>query len=252
MKIRVLGCDGGLLPGFDQVSFLINDHLIIDAGSICSKLAFKEQHKIKEILITHGHLDHIKDLPFLAENLSLSGAGGSITIFSTNAVLTDIKKNILNGIVWPDFSKVPPDKPIYRLRSIQQPFSIGDLRIEAIPVTHSHSAIGYLISDKKGAVVFSGDTGPTEELWQRANQRSDLKAIFLETSFPAALADLAWQTRHLSVTTLIRELAKIKNKKAPIYLYHLKPMYFEKICSEVRKSGISRLHILRGGKVLKW
>ncbi len=252
MKIRVLGCDGGVLPGFDQVSFFINDHLIIDAGSICSKLSLKEQHQIKEIFITHGHLDHIKDLPFLAENRWLSGAGEFISIFSTYAILTDIKKNLLNGIVWPDFSKIPPEKPIYRLQSIRQPFSIGDLKIEAIPVTHSHSALGYIISDRKGAVIFSGDTGPTDELWQHANRLKNLKAIFLETSFPSALADLAWQTKHLSVTTLIRELSKIENKKAPIYLYHLKPVYFKKIRSEIERSGISRLRILRGGKVFKW
>lgn len=252
MKIRVLGCDGGVLPGFDQVSFFINDHLIIDAGSICSKLSLKEQHRIKEIFITHGHLDHIKDLPFLAENLSLSGAGGSVSIFSTYAILTDIKKNLLNGIVWPDFSKIPPEKPIYRLRSIRQPFSIGDLKIEAIPVTHSHSALGFIISDRKGAVIFSGDTAPTDELWQHANRLENLKAIFLETSFPSALADLAWQTRHLSVTSLLRELSKIKNKTAPIYLYHLKPVYFKKIRSEIKRSGISRLRILRRGKTLTW
>ncbi len=252
MKIRVLGCDGGVLPGFDQVSFFINDHLIIDAGAICSKLSLKEQHQIKEILITHGHLDHIKDLPFLAENLSLSGAGGSVSIFSTYAILTDIKKNLLNGIVWPDFSRIPAEKPIYRLRSIRQPFSIGKLKIEAIPVTHSHSALGFIISDRKGAVIFSGDTAPTDELWQHANRLKNLKAIFLETSFPSALADLAWQTKHLSVTTLIRELSKIKNNTAPIYLYHLKPVYFKMIRSEIKRSGISRLRVLRGGRVFKW
>jgi len=252
MKIRVLGCDGGVLPGFDQVSFLVNDHLVVDAGSICSKLTLKEQHKIKELLITHGHLDHVKDIPFLAENRWLSGAQNAMTIFSTDAILTDIKKNLLNGIVWPDFSKVPSERPIYRLRSIRQPISIEDLKIEAIPVAHSHSALGYIISDRKAAVVFSGDTGPTDELWQIANQKTNLKAIFLETSFPSALADLAWRTKHLSVTSLLREISKIKNKKTPIYLYHLKPMYFKTIRQEIKKSGIPRLHILKRAKTFKW
>ncbi|MBI3018579.1 MAG: 3',5'-cyclic-nucleotide phosphodiesterase [Deltaproteobacteria bacterium] len=253
MKIRVLGCSGGQLPGYFPVSFFMNDHLILDAGSITSCLSLKDQHKIREILITHGHLDHIKDICFLAENLFLAGSYRTISIYSSEAILMDIKKNIFNGIVWPDMTKSSfQQAPIYSLRSIKKMLSVNGLSIEATAVTHSHAALGYIISDKKGAVVFSGDTGATDELWEKVNRTKNIRAIFLECSFPSALSDIAWKSRHLSTSSVIRELQKIKNTKVPIYLYHLKPVYFEKIQSEIKKLGNSRLHILKSGSTLNF
>jgi len=231
MKIRVLGCDGGELKGYFPVAFLINDHLLFEAGSVTSKLSLQEQLKIKEIIISHSHLDHIKDLCFLADNLFLSGAGHpTIPIYSSEAILTDLKKNIFNGIIWPDVTKIPSlEHPLYQLRSIKSTLTLSELKVEAIAVTHSHAALGYIISDKKGAIVFSGDTGPTEELWEKVNTLKNLKALFLEVSFPSGLADIAWASRHLSVETVIREIKKIKHHPTvPIYLYHLKPVYAQK------------------------
>ena len=253
MKIRVLGCNGGSLPGYSPVSFFMNDHLILDAGSITSFLSLKDQHKIREILITHGHLDHIKDLCFLADNLFLAGSYRTISMYSSESILLDIKKNIFNGIVWPDMTKSSfHQPPVYSLRSIKKTLSLDGLSVGAIPVTHSHAALGYIISDKKGAVVFSGDTGATDELWKKVNHTKNVKAIFLECSFPSSLSDIAWKTRHLSPSSVMRELRKIKNTKIPIYLYHLKPVYFGKIQSEIKKLGNSRLHILKSGSTLNF
>ncbi len=253
MKIKVLGCNGGQLPGYFPVSFFINDHLILDAGSITSHLSLKDQHKIREILITHGHLDHVKDICFLADNLFLSGSYRTISLYSSEAILLDIKKNILNGIIWPDMTKSSfQQAPLYSLRSIKKTLSLEDLSIEATDVTHSHAALGYVISDKKGTVVFSGDTGATDELWEKVNHIKNVKAIFLECSFPTALSDIAWKSRHLSTQSVVRELRKIKNIKIPIYLYHLKPVYFNKIQSEIKKLGNPRLHILKSNSVLNF
>ena len=253
MKIKVLGCNGGQLPGYFPVSFFINDHLILDAGSITSHLSLKDQHRIREILITHGHLDHIKDLCFLADNLFLAGSYRTISIYSSEAILLDIKKNIFNGIVWPDMSKSSFEQPpVYSLRSIKKTLFLNTLTVEATAVTHSHAALGYIISDRKGAVVFSGDTGATEELWGKVNHTKNVRAIFLECSFPASLSDIAWKSRHLSTSSVVRELQKIKNTKIPIYLYHLKPVYVEKIQSEIKKLGNPRVHILKSGSTLNF
>ncbi len=253
MKIRILGCDGGELPGFSSVSFFINDHLILDAGSITSSLSLKEQHQIKEILITHGHLDHIKDLCFLGENLFLSGSVSPISIYSSEAILTDITKNIFNGIIWMKCHDFPsPKNPLYKLRSIKKTLTLGELSVKAIPARHSHAALSYVISDKKSSVVISGDTGVTELLWEEVNKTKNLRALFIEVSFPSVLTDLAWQSRHLSVPLLVHEIKKIKNKKVPIYLYHLKPVYFKKIQSEIKMLHIDHLKILRSGTILKF
>jgi len=250
MKIRVLGCDGGHLPGFSTVSFLINDHLVLDAGSVASALSIKEQQKIQHMLITHGHLDHIKELPFLGENVFLSGSYRSIQVYASEAILTDITKNIFNGIVWPNLTKIPKQTPIFSFRSIKKTLTLGKLKIQAIPVDHSHAALGYIISDKSGSVVFSGDTGPTKALWEATHKLKKLKAIFIELSYPAALLDFAWETRHMSTASILRELAKTKNNKVPVYFYHLKPPYFQKISAEVKQFKNKRYHILRPNKTL--
>ncbi len=253
MKIKVLGCSGGDLPGYSPVSFLINEAIVLDAGSITSKLTMKDQLKIKHILISHGHLDHIKDLCFLSDNLFLSGSTRPITIHSSEAILTDIKKNIFNGIIWPDATKIPsPERPLYFLRSIKDTLNLEGISIKALPVNHSHAALGYVISNKKSTIVFTGDTGPTEELWKTVNEEKNLKAIFIETSFPAQLQDLAWQSRHLSVTSLLREIPKIQNPKIPLYLYHLKPVYVSQITEEIKKLKNPRLHILKPNTTLSF
>ncbi len=101
-------------------------------------------------------------------------------------------------------------------------------------------------------MVFSGDTGATDELWDKVNETKNVRAIFLECSFPASLSDMAWKSRHLSTSSVVRELQKIKHTKVPIYLYHLKPVYVEKIQSEIKKLGNSRLHILKSGSTLNF
>lgn len=251
MKIQVLGCAGGDYPGFSCVSFFINDHLMLDAGSITSKLSIKEQLKIKEIFISHGHLDHIKDICFLADNIFLAGSKKNISIYSSEAILIDIRKNIFNGIIWPDMTKIPNGQPFYTLKSIKGIIQLKDLSIKAIAVNHSHAALGFIISDKKSAVAFSGDTGDTEELWKEVNKEKKIKAIFIETSFPSSLSDIAWKSRHLSTPSVLREIAKIK-ANVPIYLYHLKPLYFKKIQSEIKQLKNPRLHILKEGATLSF
>src|SRR3989344_220676 len=189
LKVRVLGASGGSLPGISQVSFLINDHLIVDAGSITSRLSLNEQKKIRHLLLTHSHMDHIRDICFLAENLSLAGKSESIELYSSDAVLTDITKHILNGIIWPKFHEIPSKRnPIYRFRSIKKHLTLDKLTVKAIAVNHSHSALGYIISDQNSAIVISGDTVATEELWEVTNREKNLKAIFMECSFPSQLS----------------------------------------------------------------
>src|SRR3989338_1244085 len=253
MKIKILGCDGGSLPGFSSVSFLINDHLVLDAGSITTKLNMKEQLKIKHVLITHSHLDNIKDLCYLADNAFLSGRSSAIEIISSETILTDIEKHLFNGIIWPDMSQIPSTKnPTLKFRSIKGEIQLGDLKVKAIPVAHSHAALGYVLWDKKSAIIVSGDTGPTTEFWEIANQTSNLKAIFLEVSFPSSLEDIAYKSRHLTPATVLKEIQKLHTPHIPIYLYHLKPLYAKKIQSEVQAFKHKQLKFLKASKIFQF
>ncbi|MBI4040397.1 MAG: 3',5'-cyclic-nucleotide phosphodiesterase [Deltaproteobacteria bacterium] len=253
MKIKILGCHGGSLLKFSPISLLINQDMVIDAGSLTTQLKLKEQHQLKHIFLTHSHMDHIKDLCFLADNLFLSGSHSSVTIYATDAILTDLQKNIFNGIIWPDVTQIPSrEAPIFKFRSLKKPLSLDAVTIQGVAVNHSHSALGYILSTSTGSVVITGDTGPTDELWEITNRLQKLKAIFIECSFPGSLSDLAWKSRHLSTVTLLRELKKVKHPRTPIYVYAMKPVYVKQITSEIQALREKEIKFLKPNMVLQF
>ena len=105
MKLRVLGCSGAEFPGFHPPGFLIDDTLLMDAGTIGSVLNENEQWKIRNIIITHAHLDHIRGIPFLADNIIIKQKNHSVTVMSIPSVIKTIMQNLLNDKVWPDLDR---------------------------------------------------------------------------------------------------------------------------------------------------
>src|ERR1039457_6667535 len=109
MKVRILGCHGGVAPGYRTSCYMVNNRFLIDAGSLCSALGPIEQAEIEDIFVTHAHIDHIKDICFLVEN-TFFPERKVINIRSTNEILDSIHRHMLNHIIWPDFSKIFVDK----------------------------------------------------------------------------------------------------------------------------------------------
>jgi ribonuclease BN (tRNA processing enzyme) len=246
MKIRVLGCYGAELSGFNTISFLINDSIVLDAGAITSTLHLNEQAKIKHILVSHSHLDHIKDIPFLAANM-VGIEHHTITIISAEAILTYIKAHLFNDAIWPDFAMLPtPEAPILKFQRIptNQDIPLHDITIRAVRVNHLVDAVGYIIKDKTSTIVYTGDTGPTEEIWKETNREKNLRAIFIETSFPNRLKKLADDSGHLTPSGLGGELKKIHNGSPDIFILHLKPQYLTEIKKELDQIDNSRIRIL--------
>jgi len=248
--IRVLGAGGGQSPGQDLTGFLLGREVLLDAGTIGLQLTLDEQRQIRHVLLTHGHLDHHHALPFLLDNL-IGRVPGSVNIYCLPEVMESLRRHIFNGAIWPDFTRLPtPEAPIANLRPITpgQPFSAGDFTVEAVRVEHSVPAVAYILRNAAGSVVFSGDTGPTEALWQRLRHFSDLRAIFLETSFPAAQSELSALTRHLNTEDVRREVAKIGlSRPVPLYLYHLKPEY----AGDIAREAEGWAHVLRTGEEVR-
>jgi len=246
MKIRVLGCYGAELNGFKTLSFLINESILLDAGAVSSTLNLREQAKITDILVSHSHLDHIKDIPFLAANL-VGMKRHAINIISTEGILTYIKAHLLNDAIWPDFAMLPtPDAPMLKFHPIptNQDIPLHDISIRAIRVNHLVDSVGYIIKDKTSTIVYSGDTGPTEEIWKETNRVTNLKAIFIETSFPKRLKKLADDSGHLTPLGLEGELKKIHKGSPDIFIIHIKPQYLKEIKKELDQIGNSRIRIL--------
>jgi ribonuclease BN (tRNA processing enzyme) len=224
MQIRVLGCSGSSLGGERGVSFLIGDRVALDAGSVASGLDLAEQVQITDVFLTHAHLDHVMELPSLAENV-FGRVAEPITVHATEEAIGSLRDHIFNGVVWPDFTNLPSEEaPIlhYEPMAPGTPVRVGPLSITTIPVNHPGGSVGFLVEEDGGIVVFSGDTGPTEELWEEVNRRGDsVRAIILETSFPNRLQEIADVSGHLTPNTLRAELAKIE-VDAPVYLHALK------------------------------
>jgi ribonuclease BN (tRNA processing enzyme) len=245
MKIQVLGGHGGLAHGFFTTSFLIDDKLLIDAGAVALSLPIDKQVNIDHILISHCHLDHIKDLAFLCDNC-FGLKTSPFLVYTHKTVKSIIKAHLLNDVVWPDFTILPtPEKPTIIINAIEEEkkIQINDYYVTPVKVKHAHDAMGFIIESEESAVLFTLDTGPTEKIWQFAREIKNLKAIFTEVSFPNRLSDVAEVSEHHTPESMKKEMVKMP-KLIPIILTHLKPNYYEEIVKEVNELNDSRIHVL--------
>lgn len=250
MKLRVLGSSGAEFPGYNPPAFLIDGKLLLDGGTIGSRLSESEQWEIKNILITHSHLDHIKGIPFLADNIVIKNGRHSITLLGIGETLRALRENLLNDKLWPDFTKISAAiEPVIKLRNISEgrAFKIGAYMVEACRVSHTVPAVGYIIKDNSGRVLlYTGDTGPTDDIWHAA-PRVDM--VIVEVSFPNSLEALALKTGHLTARLLSGELEKMTDFQGRVLVTHPKPQYIDRIRKEIRGIGRRRIEMLKEGKV---
>jgi ribonuclease BN (tRNA processing enzyme) len=255
VKFRVLGCSGGQLPGYNLSSFLIDDSLLIDAGSTTAALTLAAQQKIRDILVTHIHLDHVMALGTLADNL-YGKCKVPINVWSVRRVIDGLAKSFFNNQVWPDFTRItgPTQRvPVIRLLSLREGkvTAVGGHSITAIGVGHVVPTVSFFIESKNKTLLHVGDTGPTEKIWSFARKHPDLGSLVIETSFPNRLQDVADVSRHLTPQTLAKELDKLAMKTLQILITHLKPEFRQEVIRELRKLKGHRLRVLRDGDVLQ-
>lgn len=244
MKLRVLGGDGGVSKGYQTTSFLINHNILIDAGSAATALTVREQRKIDFVFISHSHLDHVKDLCFLADNV-FAHRKTPIQILSAQPVINILKEHVFNNKVWPDFSKISNGVcPIIEFKVIESPVTIDGINFDAVPVNHPVPALGFLLTEGKQSIVVSGDTGPTDLLWGAARRLTGIKAVFTEIAFPNRQRKVAEIAGHFSPDMFKEELHKIP-ANVPLWIYHLKPDYSAELKREIKGLKIKRLKLLK-------
>lgn len=251
MKLRVLGSAGAEFPDFRPPAFLIDEHLLLDAGTIGAVLTEEEQWRIQHLFITHSHLDHIRGIPALADNIIIKNLNHTVTVHSIQAVLSAMQNHLFNNIIWPDFTVLPSvENPVIAFNAIDTgiDYIVSDYRIRAIAVNHTVPAVGYRICQGATTLLYSGDTGPTEELWQYA---SGIDALIVEVSFPNAMESMALLTKHLTSSLLKIELEKIEHLPKRIFITHPKPQYVDIIRSEVETLGLKQLELLHDGAVFE-
>jgi len=244
LTIRVLGPYGGSAPGYRITTFLIDGETALDAGALTESLPLAAQRRIRRVVLTHAHFDHIASLPFLIENLY--GRSRPLEVVAPAPVLLALRRHVFNDVTWPDFTRLPSrTRPtlVYRQAHPGRAVRCGDATFLPIPVDHLVPAYGYLVVKPGRAVLFSGDTRPTRRIWEVARRTRDLKAIFLEVSFSDTQAEVARDSCHLTPRQLPGEIAKAPSR-APVFLYHMKPPSLPRIRREVRSLGEPRLRLL--------
>jgi len=254
VKIRVLGCHGSeqwVTGGLHHhcCGFLINDTVLLDAGTISSALTRPEQLNIRDILLTHVHFDHVQGLPSFADNIS-QDFKDPVSIIGTADTMAALRAHVFNHVLYPDFFSVPEGRPVFRPRIVEPRHAarVGGLTITAIPVNHLVPTVGFLIREGDRSILYSGDTYATEELWRIASADTTLKAAFIETSYPDEMASLALASKHLTPALLSREIGKLRRPDLPVYIYHMKPSHAPTIERQLHGLHLVHLHVVAEGQ----
>jgi ribonuclease BN (tRNA processing enzyme) len=227
-----------------MTSFLIDGAVVVDAGAITRALTIDEQRKIRHILISHTHMDHTATLPFLIENI-FGTHPEPVSIYCAKQVLGAVRRHLFNNDTWPDFTRIPDHvEPSVRFEEVVagETFVIdglpgGALEITAIPVNHIVPTTAFLIRQGASSIIFTSDTGPTDHIWQVANETRDLQALITECSFPNRLQAVADVSLHLTPKTLAGELAKL-TRQVKILIYHFKPPYVDELRKELAETDL--------------
>ncbi len=247
MKVRVLGCGGAEMPGFNPPAFLLDGRLLLDAGTIGAVLHAEEQEEIELVLLTHAHLDHVRGIPSLADNLVVAGSRRKVIIAGLPRVIGDLRRHVLNNAIWPDFSAIPTEEEAvidFLEMEAGQVLCWGDQRISLWPVNHCVPAAGIIVRGREGSLLYTGDTGPTESIWHAAN---GIDTCIVEVSFPNSMEKLALAAGHLTPRLLALEMLKPSRMPSRIFITHPKSGCLEVIKRELLELGIPGLTLLTDG-----
>lgn len=253
MRIKVLGCSGGVGPGLRTTSLLVDDEILIDAGTGIGDLSLAQQRRIGHIFLTHSHLDHVCGLAFMADNL-FDLIDRPIQVMGTPETLDAVRQHVFNWIIWPDFSQLPSEQnPLVRFVDIRvgQPIDLGgDRRLTAFTVLHTVPAVGYALESPRGTFAFSGDTWANENLWNVLNSLSRLDKLMIEIAFPDEQAALGETSKHFTPSLLGAELKKLRHRPE-LYLTHHKPGC-EQIIEQQCRTALQgwRYHHLQRGDLI--
>lgn len=250
MELRVLGCHGGETPRHRTTAFLIDERLTVDAGALTSQLELADQARLEAVLASHSHMDHVRDLATIADNRAQLSSPPLI-IAGTRATIHALRTHFFNDVLWPNFERIPaPEHPtiVYQELPLEKPTLVSGYTVTAVAVNHTVEAAGFIIDDGKGALGFSGDTGPTDRFWEVLNEVSNLRGLLMEVSFPNDEQRLATASGHHTPNTLIKDLVKFK---APAdlatMLFHIKPHFQSEVEKECAKLEGVNLSVLKLG-----
>lgn len=234
------------------MSIIVDDRVAVDAGSLAFSCTDEQRRQVRDIILTHTHLDHIAGLPLFIDDL-FATLTEPVRIHATREVIEILERDVFNWSVYPRFSELKNDHgPVVEYREFQSggSFDAAHLHVKSVAVNHKVAASGYIASDGRTSIGVTGDTAETEDIWKAFNATRDLKAVFIECAFPNELDELARISNHLTPHTLENELSKLENKDCDVYVINLKPMYRDRVIAELEDVG--RVKVLEVGRIYEF
>ncbi len=241
MKLRILGCSGGIGGNLRTTSFLLDHDVLIDAGTGVGELSLTEISLIDHVFVTHSHLDHIACIPFMVDSAWFM-RDRPLTIYAIGETLDILKQHVFNWKVWPDFCEIPNiQRPSMRYQSIElgETVVLNGRKITSIPANHAVPAVGYHLDSGAASLVFSGDTTTMEASWEVINKIENLRYLIIETAFSDSEKELAILSKHLCPSLLIEELKKFR-READVFITHLKPGEVELTMQQIENGDHDR------------
>ncbi len=232
-------------------TLVIDDRVAIDAGCLALSCSDEQRANIRDILLTHTHLDHIAGLPLFIDDL-FATLTEPVRIHATREMIDILERDIFNWSIYPRFSELKNDNgPVIEYREFTHgsTFEVGHLTVESIAVNHKVGASGYIVSDGSVSIAITGDTAETDAIWQACNFTEGLAAVFVECAFPNELGDLAAVSFHLTPERLRTELEKLTDRTIPVHVVNIKPMYRDLVVEQIASEAIEQVNILEIGKV---
>ena len=234
--------------------FLIDESVAVDAGSIALALTTEQRQKVRDIIVTHPHMDHIASLPIFIDDL-FETLKKPVRIYATQEVIDLLERDIFNWNVYPRFSELKNEfGPVMEYVPIPkgEAFKVGHLTVTAVAVNHIVPTVGLVVSDGKSTVAFSSDTSETDEFWSVVNRVPRIDALLIEASFPNSMANLAEVSRHYTPASLQRDLRKLNHNGLDILAVHIKPAYRQMVIDELEALKIPKLGVMESGRTYEW
>ncbi len=247
--IEFLGTGGTRTPTQGTTCLRVSEHCVIDAGNLINTFG-DDVFTIEHIFLTHSHLDHIIDIPFLAD-LFVTQKSISLKIYGLKATLDDLRQFIFNHRIWPNFEEITlighTDKTVELIElELETPYDIDGITLTPFKTDHTEGSCGYIIEQNGSGILFTADTYKCNRIWELLDERPNIHSLITEVSFPSGFAKLANDSKHLTPSLLAEEVKRCKRNDFALYVMHLKALFMETIIEE-----LNTLKLLeRGGKVL--
>lgn len=258
MKVQLLPStfnENGTASARQHLScFVIDDCVAVDAGSLAMATSNVQKKQIRDVILTHAHLDHIAGLPLYIDDL-FATLDAPVRVHATAEVIEILDRDIFNWTIYPRFSELENDfGAVMRYQPFEcgVEFSVKHLHIKSISVNHKVPTVGFIVSDDKTTMAMTGDTAEMDGFWEVLNAEENLSVLLIECAFPNELEELAQTSHHLTPRNLQRELAKFTRKECAVYVINIKPMYRDEVVRQIEEMQIENLQILEVGQVYKW